>query len=158
MKIRIVFASLATLLLCLFMVFSYYNKRGVPPVQVASAIITCTQTVCGAQATSPACAQLTGAVTGCFSSGINPAVCLAGIPALASVGYADVFCVVTILASKPQEPIAYRVSKKAGKLDEKSFDWDDRFARMVVPPSDGSPDIQQKAVEWLKTQKVSVVP
>ena len=139
------------------MVFSYYSKKGVPPVQVASAIITCTQTVCGAQATSPACAQLTGAVTDCFSSGINPAVCLAGVPALASVGYADVFCVVTTLASKPQRPITYKgISKRAGKSDEKSFDLDDRFARMVVPPSDGNPDIQQKAVEWLKTQKITV--
>ena len=45
--------------------FSYYDKKGTPPIVVANAIVTCSQTVCKSQATSPACAQLGAAVTGC---------------------------------------------------------------------------------------------
>ena len=62
------------------------------PGQVANAIITCTETTCTAQPTSPACTKLEGDVMACLTSGGNVAVCLAGIPDLVSVGYADVAC------------------------------------------------------------------
>ena len=136
--------------MCLLVVilFSYYGKKGTPPIQVANAIITCTQTVCAAQATSPACAQLNVAVASCLSSGINATVCLAGIPALASVGYADVVCVVAALAAAPPKPIAVReVTKSVGNLENKSGKMFDEI-----------PDVRQEAIEWLKTQRVIVNP
>jgi len=100
------------------------------PVQVTNAIITCTETICTAKATSPECAQLEGAVLGCITSGGNLAVCLAGIPALVGVGYADVVCIVAALATPPA----------AGT----------KYAAMATS------DVQTKASDWLKTQRISI--
>ena len=99
------------------------------PAQVADAIITCTETVCTAKATSPECTQLEGAVLSCLTSGGNVAVCLAGIPALVAVGYADIACIVADLAA----PAA------AGKYGAKA-----------------TPDVQARAADWLKTQRIVV--
>jgi hypothetical protein len=100
------------------------------PAQVTNAIITCTETVCTAKAISPECAQLEGAVLGCITSGGNVAVCLAGIPALVGVGYADVVCIVAALATPPV----------AGS----------KYAAMATS------DVQTKASDWLKTQRISI--
>lgn len=128
--------------------FSYYTEEGVPPADVASTIITCARTVCTAQATSPACAQLSEAVTGCLSSGVNAAVCLAGVPSLVSVGYADVACVVAALASAPPKPIAYRTfSKSIDNPEDKSGESPEEI-----------PDVRQQAIGWLKTQRIVVNP
>lgn len=140
--------SVVMLSLAMTALFSYYDKKGTPPIVVANAIVTCSQTVCKAQATSPACAQLGAAVTGCLSSGIDAAVCLAGVPSLVSVGYADVACVVAALASAPPKTIAYReFSKSVGNPEDKS-------ARIL----EEIPDVRQPAIEWLKTQRIIIVP
>ena len=145
---KIIISTIVVVCLLMVILFSYYGKKGTPPIEVANAIITCAQTVCKAQATSPICTQLNVAVTGCLSSGMNAAVCLAGIPALASVGYADVVCVVAALAAAPPKPVATReVTKSIGNLENKS-------GKMF----DETPDVQQQAVEWLKTQRVIINP
>jgi hypothetical protein len=97
------------------------------PGQVANAIITCTETTCTAQPTSPACTKLEGDVMACLTSGGNVAVCLAGIPDLVSVGYADVACIVADLASTSN-----------------------------LPKATASPIAQQNAAAWLKTQRITV--
>ena len=97
------------------------------PGQVANAIITCTETTCTAQPTSPACTKLEGDVMACLTSGGNVAVCLAGIPDLVSVGYADVACIVADLADTSN-----------------------------LPKATASPTAQQKAAAWLKTQRITV--
>ena len=99
------------------------------PAQVTDAIITCTETVCTAKATSPECAQLEGAVLGCLTSGGNVAVCLAGIPALVAVGYADIACIVADLA----------IPATAGKYGAKA-----------------TTEVQSRAADWLKTQRIAV--
>ena len=134
--------------LAMLMLFSYYGKKGTPPIEVASTFIKCAQTVCESQATSPACSQLSAAVTGCLSSGINAAVCLAGVPSLMSVGYADVVCVVSALASAPPRTIANRTfSKSANKSGDDSVEFSDEI-----------PDVRQQAIGWLKTQRIVVNP
>lgn len=97
------------------------------PGQVANAIIDCTETVCTTQPTSPACTKLEGDVMSCLASGGNVAVCLAGIPDLVSVGYADVVCIVADSANPSNTP----------KLT-------------------ASPTAQQNAEAWLKIQRVVV--
>jgi len=97
------------------------------PGQVANAIITCTETTCTAQPTSPACTKLEGDVMACLTSGGNVAVCLAGIPDLVAVGYADVACIVADLATASNAP---RIT--------------------------ASPTAQQNAAAWLKTQRITV--
>jgi hypothetical protein len=145
---KIIAPALVVICLLTVILFSYYDKKGTPPILVAGAIITCTQTVCKTQATSSACAQLTVAITGCLSSGINAAVCLAGVPALASVGYADVVCVVAALATVSPKTIARSpISKSASKSENKSGEIPDK-----------TPNVQQQAIEWLRTQQVTVVP
>jgi hypothetical protein len=139
---KIIASAVVVMCLLIVVLFLHYGKKGTPPIQVANAIVTCTQTVCEAQATSPACTQLGAAVVGCLSSGINAAVCLAGLPALANVGYADVVCVVNALASAPSKTIAYR-TKSANKSGE------------IL---DETPNIQQQAIKWLSTQQVIVNP
>ena len=99
------------------------------PGQVANAIITCTETVCTTAPSNAACTQLEGAVMGCLTSGGNVAICLAGIPALVSVGYADVACIVADLATPA-----------AGS----------KYASLATS------DVQQKAADWLKSQRIVV--
>ena len=99
------------------------------PGQVVDAIVTCTATICTAQGTSPACLQLEGAVMGCLTSGGNVAVCLAGIPSLVNVGYADVACIVAALAN-PAPTGKYKAL--------------------------ANNDVQTKAADWLKTQRIVV--
>ena len=100
------------------------------PGQITNAIITCTETVCTAQATSPECAQLESAIMSCLVSDGNLATCLAGIPSLVGVGYADVVCIIATLASPPE-------SSKYNK-------------------SMATIDVSQKAADWLKTQRITV--
>ena len=153
---KIIASALVAICLLVLVLFSYYGRRGTPPIQVANAIITCAQTVCKAQATSPACAQLTVAITGCLSSGINAAVCLGGVPALASVGYADVVCVVATLASAPPKTIAYHeISKSVDLPGNKSVGIPGNES-VGIP--DEILDVQQQAIKWLKTQQVVVNP
>ena len=97
------------------------------PGQVANAIITCTETTCTAQPTSPSCTRLEADVMVCLTSGGSVAVCLAGIPDLVSVGYADIACIVADLAAPSNTP----------KLT-------------------ASPTAQQNAAAWLKTQRITV--
>ena len=97
------------------------------PGQVANAIITCTETVCTTQPTSPACTKLEGDVMSCLASGGNVAVCLAGIPDLVSIGYADVVCIVADLDSPSN-----------------------------LPKLTASPTVQQNAAAWLKAQRLDV--
>ena len=145
---KIVVSVVVAMCLLAIVLFSYYGRKGTPPIQVADAIVSCAKTVCEAKATSPICNQLTVAITGCLSSGINAAVCLAGVPALISVGYADVVCVVSALAAVPSRTIAYReISKSAGRSENKSGEI-----------LDETPDVQRQAIEWLKTQKVVITP
>ena len=97
------------------------------PGQVANAIIVCTETACTAQPTSPSCTKLEGDVMSCLTSGGNVAVCLAGIPDLVAVGYADVACIVADLATASNAP---RIT--------------------------ASPTAPQNAAAWLKTQRITV--
>jgi hypothetical protein len=97
------------------------------PGQVADAIITCTETICTAQPTSPSCTRLEADVMVCLTSGGSVAVCLAGIPDLVSVGYADIACIVADLASPSN-----------------------------MPKLTASPTAQQNAAAWLKTQRITV--
>ena len=62
---------------------------------------------------------------------------------------ADVVCVVAALASAPPK-IAYRVSRKS---KNKSFGIDNDEEILVRPPN-----VQQQAIDWLKTQQVVVIP
>ena len=97
------------------------------PGQVANAIITCTVTTCTAQPTSTLCTKLQGDIMACLVSGGNVAICLAGIPDLVGVGYADVACIVADLASTSN-----------------------------LPKLTASPTAQQNAASWLKTQRITV--
>jgi hypothetical protein len=99
------------------------------PAQVASAIINCTETTCTTAPTSTSCTQLEGAIMGCLTSGGNVAICLAGIPALVSVGYADVACIVAALAT-PAEGSKYKAL--------------------------ATTEIQKKAADWLASQRIVV--
>lgn len=145
---KVIVSVAVAMCLVAIVLFTYYGRKGTPPIQVADAIVSCAKTVCETKATSPICAQLTTAITGCLSSGINAAVCLAGVPALVSVGYADVVCVVSALAAVPSKTIAYReISKSVDISGNKSAE---------VPYE--MPDVQQQAIEWLKTQNVSIIP
>ena len=99
------------------------------PGQAIDAVVTCTTTVCSNQALTPACTQLEGAVMGCLVSGGNVAVCLAGIPSLVNVGYADVACIVAALANPAP----------TGKYKALAND-----------------EVRTKAADWLKTQRVVV--
>jgi len=97
------------------------------PGQVANAIITCTETVCTTQPSSAECTKLEGDIMSCLTSGGNVAVCLAGIPDLVSVGYADVVCIVADLASPS-----------------------------ATPKLTASSTAQQNAAAWLKTQRIEI--
>ncbi len=99
------------------------------PAQVAGAIITCTETICTTSPSNTACTQLEGAVMGCLTSGGNVAICLAGIPSLVSVGYADVACIVAALAT-PAEGSKYKALATS--------------------------EVQQRAADWLKSQRIVV--
>ena len=120
--------SLFFLLVALTLATSSCGGRTPTPGLVANAIITCTETTCTTQPISPDCVKLEGDVMACLTSGGNVAVCLAGIPDLASVGYADVACIVADLASQSNAP----------KLT-------------------ASPTAQQNAAAWLKTQRITVL-
>ena len=101
------------------------------PGQVTNAIITCTATTCTTSPTSTSCTQLEGAVMGCLTSGGNVAICLAGIPALVSVGYADVACIVAALATPASGS---------------------KYASLATS------DVREKASAWLKTQRIAFKP
>jgi len=121
--IKPLFFALVTLSLA----FSSCGGKTPSPGQIANAIITCTETICTAQPTSPSCTRLEADVMVCLTSGGSVAVCLAGIPDLVSVGYADIACIVVDLASPSNTP----------KLT-------------------ASPTAQQNAAAWLKTQRITV--
>ena len=97
------------------------------PGQVINAVITCTETTCTTQPTSPACTKLEGDVMSCLTSGGNVAVCLAGIPDLVGVGYADIVCIIADLATPSN------------------------MSKITA-----SPTAQQSAASWLKAQRVTV--
>ena len=99
------------------------------PAQVANAIITCTETICTTSPSNTSCTQLEGAVMGCLTSGGNVAICLAGIPSLVSVGYADIACIVAALAT-PAEGTEYKAL--------------------------ATNDVQQKAAAWLASQRITI--
>ena len=113
--------------LILLLVLSSCGGKTPTPGQVADAIITCTETTCTAQPTSPSCTRLEVDVMSCLTSGGNAAICLAGIPDLVGVGYADVACIVSDLASPSNQP----------KLT-------------------ASPTAQQAAAVWMKSQRITV--
>jgi hypothetical protein len=100
--------------------------------EITNAIITCTESACTAQPAGPTCSKLEGDVMSCFTSGGNVATCLAGIPDLAAVGYADVACIVSDLALPPDQP------------------------RPASAKLAASPAVQLKAAAWLKTQRITV--
>lgn len=155
MKKKTIGLSLVSILLItLTAIFAYYMSKGTPPAKIANAVITCTQTVCTSQATSPSCTQLNVAVTGCLSSA-NVAVCLAGVPSLIGVGYADVVCIVATLAETPSKAIATRIVSKSFKVrkgDKSGYPDDDE-----TPKSLNSKTIQNNASTWLKSQQVNVL-
>jgi hypothetical protein len=68
---------------------------------VRSAIVTCSDATCGGANASPACAALAQDLLACLvgAAAKNPAACLALAPSVASVGYADIVCVLTDLAT-----------------------------------------------------------
>lgn len=127
-SIFILLTLVAGIALCCFVTYDCGGKTPTPG-QVTNAIITCTETVCTAQATSPECAQLESAVMSCLVSGGNLAVCLAGIPSLVGVGYADVVCIIEALAS----PTASSKYKSMATVD-----------------------VSKKAADWLKTQRIMI--
>ena len=138
-----VYVTMGILVSSLSLPFIFYMGKGVPPAEIASAMINCTKTVCTAQATSASCTQLNVATTSCLSSA-NVAVCLAGVPTLIGVGYADVVCLVSTLAKNPSKAIfAHEFSKSMDKSMEKSGGLE------VF-------DIQENAAKWLKSQRVNV--
>jgi hypothetical protein len=121
-----ILALFTTTLALVFQITSCGGKTPTPG-QVANAIITCTETACTVQPTSSICAKLEGDVMSCLTSGGNVAVCLAGVPDLVSVGYADVACIVADLAAPSN-----------------------------LPKLTASPTAQQNASAWLKTQRITV--
>ena len=129
--IRSAFIPLALVIgiaLCCLVTHNCGGKTPTPG-QITNAIITCTETVCTAQATSPECAQLESAIMSCLVSDGNLATCLAGIPSLVGVGYADVVCIIAALESPT-------IGSK--------------YASMVTT------EVSKKATGWLKTQKITV--
>jgi hypothetical protein len=68
---------------------------------LGGAVVNCAKAQCGSANPSAACTALEADVLGCVSGAAtgNPAVCLAGMPSLVSVGIADVTCVLADLAS-----------------------------------------------------------
>ena len=119
--------QLAIFLVTSVLAIASCGGRTPTPGQVANAIITCTETTCTIQPTGPACVKLAGDVMSCLTSGGNVAVCLAGIPDLVSVGYADVACIVADLASPSN-----------------------------LPKATASPTAQQEAASWLASQRITV--
>jgi predicted cation transporter len=111
--------------------FAVQNCGGKTPTpgQVVNAVVTCTNTVCTSAATSPECAQLEASVMSCIISGGNLAVCLAGLPSLVGVGYADVVCIIAELANPPA----------TGRYKSLATD-----------------EVRQKAADWLKAQHVTI--
>lgn len=88
------------------------------PGQVVNAVITCTAETCGGAAANPQCSTLEAAVMGCLTSGGDVSICLSGLPALVSVGYADVVCIVANLATtKTGTPIV------RGSVQARAFEW-----------------------------------
>lgn len=73
---------------------------------IGSAIVTCTKAECGGANPAPACTALETDVLTCLASlcgpqaCVAPAVCLAAMPSLASVGFADLTCVLDDLATR----------------------------------------------------------
>lgn len=124
---RIMTKFLLALFIAVALMITSCGGKTPSPGQVANAIITCTETVCTTQSTSPDCTKLEGDVISCLASGGNVAVCLAGIPDLVSVGYADIACIIADLASP----------SNTSKLTTSSI-------------------IQQNAAAWLKTQRIDV--
>ena len=124
---RIMTKFLSALFITLTLMITACGGKTPSPGQVANAIITCTETVCTTQPSSSECTKLEGDVVSCLASGGNVAVCLAGIPDLVSVGYADIVCIIADLAAPSSTP----------KLTA-SF------------------TVQQNAAAWLKTQRIDV--
>jgi hypothetical protein len=118
---------LSLVILALILTIPSCGGKTPTPGQVANTIITCTETACTAQPAGPNCTKLEGDVMSCLTSGGNVAVCLAGIPDLVSVGYADVACIIADLATPSN------------------------LSKITA-----SPTAQQKAAEWLKAQRVTV--
>ena len=145
MKKKTIRLSLVSvLLITLATIFAYYTSKGTPPSNIANAIITCTQTVCTSQATSSSCTQLNLAVTSCLTS-TNVAVCLAGVPSLIGVGYADVVCIVATLEETPSKALIEWAGSKS--LNKSGEDFEAR--------NDSA--IQNNASKWLKEQKINVL-
>jgi hypothetical protein len=117
-----------TILLALSILIASCGGKTPTPGQVTNAIITCTETTCTVQPTISICTRLAGDIMSCLTSGGNVAVCLAGIPDLVSVGYADVVCIVADLAV----PMS-------------------NLPRLTV-----SPTAQQAAAAWLASQRITV--
>jgi hypothetical protein len=133
-RLSVLFPFLSFVSLALGLFFTgmfHYGCAGKTPTpgEVTNAVITCTNTVCATSPMAAECSQLEAAVMGCVTSGGNLAVCLAGIPALVSVGYADVVCIVAALAT-PAPTGKYAAA--------------------------ATPKVQVAAAEWLKAQRVTV--
>lgn len=73
------------------------------PVEVARVAIMCAQTACDSTPPGP-CQRLISSAIACLVSQGNVTVCLAGVPPLVQVGYADVVCVVDALGLAHPEP------------------------------------------------------
>ena len=100
--------------------------------QITSAIITCTESTCTTSPTSDTCSRLEGDIMSCFTSGGNLAICLAGIPDLVGVGYADIACIVADLAAPSG------------------------ISKLTSTKLASSSAIQPKAEAWLKSQRITV--
>jgi len=146
MKKKTLVLSLVPILVALILVviFAYYMSKGTPPLNIANTIITCTQTVCTSQATSSSCTQLNVAVTGCLTR-TNVAVCLAGVPSLIGVGYADVVCIVATLEKTPSKALIEWAGSKSLNKSGEDFEARDDSA------------IQNNATKWLKEQRINVL-
>ena len=120
--------KLLTLVPALAILFASCGGKTPTPGQVTNAVITCTATACTTQPTSTECTKLVGDVMSCLASGGNVATCLAGLPDLVGVGYADVACIVADLAIPSS-----------------------------LPKATASPTAQQTAASWLKAQRITVV-
>jgi hypothetical protein len=95
------------------------------------------------------------AASSCLNSA-NFAVCLAGLPALLNVGYADVVCIVAALEANPSKAI---LARKASKSKSRSIDKsiDQSIDQSIEKLGDLEVfDIQGNAAIWLRSQRVNV--
>lgn len=65
---------------------------------VTRVVVNCAGSLCSSPAGARKCTDLSVAVVSCLASGPSPAACLADLPSLLAVGYAEVACVVAGLA------------------------------------------------------------